>query len=302
MAAAAPGASCRGPTLSARTAARVSYTLVEPCSGGAAFSLHLCGARRALLPYQGNKWRFRHGLQRRAEALGFVGRPARIALTDPGPWGRTMAAVLDPADRPALVARLRALAAEDPRAVFERLHGGPVPAELAAFAAEHLFLQRLAFSGKAVGCRGGRWMSPGLNVSSAYGLPATDRFGAVQPMVPSLLRVLDGYDVQLAPVDIDVRQVPAVAPTGPVDGRVLVYLDPPYDASTRYPDGAMTRAEVVALAEAWRAAGAAVMVSEQHSVELAGWGRGRLDPGRRDTSPFRGQQEEWLTFAAPVRP
>ncbi len=76
-----------------------------------------------------------------------------------------------------------------------------------------------------------------------------------------------------------------------------MYIDPPYVDSTAYPDGQMTRAEVVALASAWRDAGAAVTVSEQHGLDLPGWERVRLYAGRDDSSPFRGKQPEWVTFS-----
>ena len=274
------------------------YTLVELCAGSAAFSMHLLGARRALVPYQGSKWRFRHALTARAAALGFVGVPDRVVLTDPGPWGHALAVVLVGPARRALAARLSILAEQDPREVYDRLNGALVSADAVGYAAEYLFLQRLSFSGKAVGTRDGRWVSPGFNTSSAYGLPGTDRFGPVKPMVPSMIRVIEGYDQQLASVPVEVRQQPAAPPHGPVR-RTLVYLDPPYAGATAYPDGGLPPDQVVALADAWRRAGAAVMVSEQHGVPLERWDRERLHTGRNDTSPFRGQQEEWVTYAGP---
>lgn len=274
------------------------YTLVEPCAGSAAFTLHLLGATRALLPYQGSKWRFRHSLQAQAEALGFHGVPSKVLLTDPGPWGRALRVVLDPSLRRELLEQLRELAAEEPREVYARLHGAAASREVVAFTAEFLFLQRLAFSGKAVGCQGGRWASPGFNPSSAYGIPATDRFGEVKPMVPSLIATLGSY--RLRPVEVEVRQEAAAPPREP-QARTLVYLDPPYLGSTSYPDGAMSREQVVELASAWREQGAAVMVSEQHGVPLPSWRREQLYAGRKDTSPFRGKQPEWLTYAGGVR-
>lgn len=281
----------------------MAYTLVEPCCGSAAFTLHLLGARRSILPYQGSKWRFRKGLEAIARELGFDGPPERVVLTDPGPWGRVMGVLLQREARQELLVELERLAATDPSEVFARLQGSPVPEADPSFAAEFLFLQRLSFSGKAVGTRQGCWASPGFNVSSAYGVAATDRFGEVKPMIPSLLRVLRDYDRLLLDVPVEARCAPAGPPVE-VRGRVLVYLDPPYVESTRYPDGQMTRGEVVALARAWQERGAAVIVSEQHSLDLPGWRRDRLSTGRGDTSPFRGKQQEWVTYAGsdPRRP
>ena len=278
------------------------WTLVEPCSGSAAFTLHLLGASRALLPYQGSKWRFRHSLTARAAKLGFQGRPKRVVLSDPGPWGHTLKVVVEPTRRRRLIDALKALAAEDPRDVYNRLHGGFVSPDDVEAAAEHLFLQRLSFSGKAVGQRDGRWVSPGFNTSSAYGLAGTERFGAVKPMVPSLIRVLQGYECQIdASVSVVVHPHEARPPTERV-ANTLVYLDPPYEGSTAYPNGSLQMTEVCTLAEAWRRSGAAVMVSEQRGVPLASWSRERLYAGRDDTSPFRGKQEEWVTWTAPSLP
>lgn len=274
-----------------------TWTLVEPCCGSAALTLHLLGARRAILPYQGSKWRFRKELAALVERLGFAGPPGRVVLTDPGPWGRVIGVLLRREPRRALIGALEVLGRRDPGEVFAELQGGQVPQAEVRFAAEFLFLQRLSFSGKAVGTRDGRWLSPGFNKTSAYGIPATDRFGAVKPMIPSLIRALRGYDRALIEVDVDARCEGAAAP-GEIDARTLVYLDPPYVESTRYPDGQMTRRQVEALAQAWAARGAAVVISEQHALALPGWKRLRLSSGRDDTSPFRGKQQEWVTYRA----
>lgn len=203
-------------------------------------------------------------------------------------------------DKLRIVGLLKKMAERDPAEVYSGLHGAAVPTDPARYAAEYLFLQRLAFSGKAVSAAGGAWWSPGFNRTSAYGTAATARFGAVHPMIPSLIRTLQQYEVQLRPVPVRACQQLAQPPAAQVATRTLVYLDPPYKESTRYPDGDMTRDQVVTLAEAWREAGATVVVSEQHGLDMpAGWVRERLWCGRQDTSPFRGKQEEWITWAAP---
>lgn len=274
------------------------WSLVEPCCGSASLTLHLLGARRPLLPYQGSKWRFRAALGARIAAVVGAGAPREVALFDPGPWGIAAPTVLDPALRSGVAALLEDLAARDARAVYDALHQGPAPADPVAYTAQFLFLQRLAYSGKAVGVRDGRWSSPGFNTSSAYGLPGTDRFGAVRPMIPSLVRVLRGYRGLATPA-VRGAQRGAPAPEGPVRGPTLVYLDPPYQGSTRYPNGDLDRAAVVALARAWREAGATVVVSEAEALpELVsdGWSAELLTEGRGDTSPFRGKQQEWLTI------
>jgi hypothetical protein len=166
-------------------------------------------------------------------------------------------------------------------------------------AAEYLFLQRLAYSGKAVGIRDGRWASPGFNTSSAYGLAGTDRFGEVLPMVRGLIRVLRGYS-SLGHAAVGGSQTPAPMPTRAVTRATVVYLDPPYAGSTLYPNGVLDRGDATALALAWSDAGATVVVSEATALpELVarGWTPVHLYRGRRDESPFRGKQEEWLTIS-----
>lgn len=273
--------------------------VVELCAGSASLALHLLGARKALLPYQGSKWRFRKALA--ALLPEGTGPVTRLTLTDPGPWGQVLPQVVDPAARAALIAALEALAAEDPRTVYERLNRAPAARAPVRFAAEFLFLQRLAFSGKAVGLVDGCWSSPGFNTSSAYGLPGTARFGKVNPMVPSLIRVLRGYD--LRPVALHGGRRGAAGPPGPVTETTLVYLDPPYAGSTRYPNGDLDRDAVVGLARAWRDAGAEVWISEGEPIDALvaeGWQAVCLTPGRGDTSPFRGKQAEWVTRSPPA--
>ena len=278
------------------------YQLVETCCGSAALSLYRLGAKRPLLPYQGGKWRYRHSLGQLIDGLGFDGRPHQVTLTDPGPWGTVMGVVLAQEHRSHIIHRLRDLSLPDARQVFDSLQGRTVSDDDVELASEYLFLQRLSFSGKAVGIRNGHWSSPGFNASSAYGLPGTDRFGAVNPMIPSLIRVLESYDTTLDPdARISSHRGPATQPETSAE-RTLVYIDPPYRATTAYPNGTLSRDQVVALALAWHSAGATVLVSEAEPLDAlvsAGWQTHQLYAGRQDSSPFRGKQQEWVTFSQP---
>lgn len=283
----------------------MTYTLVEPCAGSIALTLHLLGARERILPYQGTKWRFREALAEMVRLMGGHGPPRKVVLSDPGPWGRTAPALLKPDVRKQILKHLELMASNDPRHMYDTLQGRATPLELAPFAAEHLYLQRLAFSGKAVGTRDDRWYSPGFNKTSGYGLEKRVSedgelvFGEVNPMIPVLHRILSGYD--LYPVEVVSVHGEAVYPPedGKLRGNVVVYIDPPYDGVTGYPDGGMDRYEVVDLACAWAYSGASVIVSEKEPIrELQNlcWSSKRLYAGRNDTSPFRGQHEEWITY------
>lgn len=267
--------------------------------------MYALGATRSLMPYQGSKWRFRHALRQHLRDYGARGFPRRIVLSDGGPWGIASGAVISPESRASIIDRLELLARLEPRAVYDALHGSPAPEDPSEFTAQFLFLQRLSYSGKAVGTRDGRWSSPGFNCSSAYGLPATERFGQVNPMIPSLIRTLRSYNNLRIPERLNGGRALASPPQESCIEPTFVYIDPPYSSSTDYPDAHMSRDELVQLSQAWRTAGAHVLVSEAEPiVELVkdGWQVKQLYGGRNDTSPFRGKQEEWLTFACPKGP
>ena len=276
------------------------YTLIELCCGGAALTLHLCGARRSLVPYQGGKWRFRETLATLMRDAGYDGVPRRVELYDPGPWGIAAGAVIRSSTRAGLIDRLDLLSRLDARTVFDVLQGHRVPEDPVEFAAQFLFLQRLSYSGKAVGVRDHIWRSPGFNSSSAYGVAGTERFGDVNPMIPSLVKTLRSYSGLVEPERLECRQSGAVAPLARCAEPTIVYLDPPYSGSTAYPDAELDRAGVVALARAWHEAGALVMISEGEAIEELveeGWHKRNIYVGRQDTSPFRGKQEEWVTLS-----
>lgn len=276
------------------------YTLIELCCGGAALTLHVCGARRSLVPYQGGKWRFRGTLASLMRDAGCDGAPLRVQLYDPGPWGIAAGAVLRASTRAGLIDHLDQMSRADARAVFDTLQGHRVPDDPVEFAAQFLFLQRLSYSGKAVGVRDHIWRSPGFNSSSAYGVVGTDRFGNVNPMIPSLVKTLRSYASLVEPEALECSQSGAQPPPGPCAEKTIVFLDPPYAGSTAYPDAALDRAGVVALARAWHEAGASVMISEGEPIEALveeGWRKQNIYAGRQDTSPFRGKQEEWVTLS-----
>lgn len=280
------------------------WTLIEPCCGTAALALHLLGARRQLTPRQGSKWSHRRALAELVARLGYVGAPARVVLSDADPWGVAVAWAL--VGRETLLERLRPLVAageRDPRALHDRLHGAALPLDPARMAAELLWLQRMAYAGKAVRTAGGRWVSPGLNLTSAYGVPATDRFGEVRPLGPSLLRAIEALPPVSARVDAEVG---LVVPTGPVR-RTLVYLDPDYVGSTGY-SASIPRSDVVELAVEWTRAGATVLVSEAEAVEelrARGWSAEQIGQveGKADRRlVFRSRSRvEWVTYAGPTQ-
>jgi hypothetical protein len=291
----------------------VIYTLIERCCGSAALTFHRLGAKKSILPYQGGKWRYRHALSMLLDELGVHGPPARVVLTDAGPWGGMVTRVLLGLPRGArqeVVATLQKWVKNDPKEVYDRLHGEPASRGTPVRVAEFLFLQRLAHSGKAVGLsKDDRWMSPGFNKTSAYGTPATGRFGAIRPMIPVLIGVLQSYEEDLTHLvadDLLTAQTDAAASVGrgysdhEVRGRVVEYIDPPYAGVTPYPGAHLQRGTVVEMALAARRRGATVLVSEAEPIaELIeqGWAARELRTGRSSgTSPFKSKKGEWVTF------
>lgn len=273
------------------------WTLVEPCCGSAALTLHLLGARRALVPYQGTKWSLRRELEGIVRRLGYWGAPDHVVLVDVAPWSAAIAAVLR--QRDAVLAVLRPLVergAEDPAGLYAELSDAPVPEGQAEQAATLLWLQRMNFASKAVGAVGGRWVTNGLNTTSAYGRAGTDKFGSVRPLGPALLEA--------------VKQAPQFGSVVAFDGaveieigsRTLIYFDPPYQGTTRYPSGHIDREGVVEEARAWAEQGASVIVSEAEPIaELVadGWeamelrGPGNAQGRQQFRRATRGS--EWVT-------
>lgn len=280
------------------------FHLVEPCAGSAALTLHLLGAKRQVVPYQGSKWKLRKKLEQILSHRGFT-ELGGVTLNDIGPWGPTWFMLTRQLDW--VIDALKKLEKQDPRTVYNLLQGLTTPSTGDPyFAASFLFLQRLSHSGKAVGLRGVEgesywlWNSPGFNGTSAYGTPKTDKFGAVNPMIPSLIRVLESMRELEWPDQVHCTWVDAAKVNAPTALPRVVYLDPNYQGSTGYPNGGLSRAEVVATALHWHDLGATVMISEgQPLTELFkhGWTASCLKGAPGDDKPFQSKGEEWLTMS-----
>lgn len=289
------------------------FHLFEPCCGSAALTLHLLGAKRQILPYQGSKWSVRRELERVLVERGHD-ELATVHLNDAGPWGEVWGLLFS--RRGLVIKALKDLHKRDAREVYEELQGKEVPEPFSwLYAAEFLFLQRLSFSGKAVGTReddSGRvtWVSPGFNKTSAYGKPAYEGFGEIKPLIPSLIRQLetgwkspefvmfDSIDaMKLLPLYVN-RKLPFPISAIPW----VVYLDGPYMDSTVYPGGSMPRDSIVAFAECMYTLGATVIVSEAEPIdqlEYLGWETRCIKNPPGHNAPFRAKGAEWLTISPP---
>ena len=115
--------------------------------------------------------------------------------------------------------------------------------------------------------------------------PVADRLAACRPL-PALIHP-------------DAR---AVDPGPALPPGTVCYMDPPYVGTTGYASD-LPRAEVVALALRWAAAGAVVCISEAEAIpELVakGWHAVRIDGERvGQKRTFSKQQAEWLTLNRP---
>jgi site-specific DNA-adenine methylase len=268
---------------------------IEPCAGSAAMSLYLCGASRAIVPYQGSKWRYRQSI---AQALGVdVGLLDGLVLTDVSPWAETLDVVFS-WELGRLSWVVNDLCKVDPRDLFNLFTSRERNPDPVCAAAEFLFLQRLAFSGKAVGLKNGKYASPGFNPASAYGKLATPCFGAINPMIPSLASVLQSY-TRLLKKPKFVTAFTGTANPGLLSAkdaaRSVVYIDPPYVSTTKYPDGDLTRQQVIELALSWQETGAKVAVSEAEPIpELKGWIQVQISSKSNGTSPFKKKNNEFI--------
>jgi len=283
------------------------YHLVELCCGSAALTMHLMGSKRQVVPYHGSKWKVRRELESFLSSSGFTDLQT-IMLNDIGPWGRTWRALVSSQMRSDVSGRLSAMHRDyDARELYDRLQGQRVPSDVVQYAAEHLFLQRISVSGKAVGTSDGRWKSPGFNKTSAYGCPPTDRFGAIKPMIPSLIGVLDSMDDLDWPNEISVHQAQAYE-VDVLPRRIessVIYIDPPYQSTTCYPNGNIDRSSLIALAKWWFEAGAAVIVSESEPLQPLvdeGWRAVCLRGTSSDNKPFQSKSAEWITSSGCTPP
>jgi hypothetical protein len=157
--------------------------------------------------------------------------------------------------------------------------------------ARHLFVVGGSMLGDGKGIYGGNLIGWTDGANGA---------GDKAPLSARLPKHLEALPVPLpALIHPDARTVdpgPALPP------GTVAYMDPPYVGTTGYAAD-LPRAEVVALARRWAAAGAVVCISEAEAIpELVaeGWHAVRIDGervGARRT--FSKQQAEWLTLNRP---
>lgn len=275
----------------------IKWRLVEPCCGSAALTMHILGSKSNLLPYQGSKWKFRKEIEKEIRKKGFQGKPSEIILNDVSMWPEVLESIFSPVLVGFILKKLMNLNNQDPLQIYNSLHNNTVSASKSTRVAEFLFLQRLSFSGKAVGVSDGKWKSPGFNKTSAYGLAATNKFGKVNPMVPGLIKRIQNLP-RTSCINIICSRLDAKALSIKDNIKTVVFLDPPYRSSTKYPDGDLNRKAVVKIAQEYFKKGFLVIISESEPIrELSGWESRIIYGGSRDASPFKGKQEEWLTIS-----
>lgn len=279
------------------------WELYEPFAGSASLSLALVGAKRPLTTYQGSKWSMRKELISFFKELGFHGAPERIRLSDAGACSFIYPALFDRQDRKRVVEAFEHLLRKDPRETFNSLSstpaglipGGPEGAQAASqvvaqAAAQWLFLQRVAWGGKAVtlklNSKGERvWKTAGFNKTSAYGCAGTSRFGEVKPQLPSALSAL--------------QQAPFL-PSTQLNSNLaqLTYIDPPYQGTTAY-GHTFNRKEVVDFALHRFETGSTVVISESEPIlklERFGWSSRLLKEVRTRTNTTGALRQEWVTY------
>lgn len=277
-------------------------TLVELCAGSAAVSLRwLRPKARPPLGYQGGKQGYADAI---LDALGM--RPGDgvgndIVLCEPGPWGDAWEHWRTIEGRADTCARLEAWAGEDPRTLWERLRAAPVPVEMGERVATWAVLQFWGFANKPVTWAGSEWEEHGFIGLPAYRAEQRERGAAagydVSSWATRSLRLPDVVALLRRLPDLSrvrVHRGPA-QDLAPIPGAA-VYLDPPYQDATGY-GHAFPRAEVLATAECWRAAGCVVAVSEACPLPLDGWRTMRLPKRKGAGRTWSKQQEEWLTVS-----
>ena len=260
---------------------------IELCAGTAAVSLRLARARaRPPVSRMGSKSGYADAL------LGLAGlRPGQGAAhylwCEPDPGCR----LLLEAYRDAALARaaadiIRGWAAEDPRALWERLRAEGPPRGPGGQVFAHEVARWMALWGWHY--RQGDYTSGGpvLPDDRRQDTTATATGLSRVPMLPATI-LPDAHAADPGPA------LPA--------GTVAI-LDPPYQGTTPYAHD-LPRADVVAIARRWAAAGAMVMVCEQEPIpELVaeGWQARDIAHARKGQArTFSRQSREVVTMSRP---
>lgn len=301
----------------------MGWSIVELCCGTASLTYHLIGADRPLVPYQGTKWRYRKELVRVVREMGFEGPPDRALFCDKNEmWPFAHALLLNRQSRQRVIQRLVELNEQDPRAAWDYITSATVHLKdsdglsraRARTIGNFLFLQRMAYGGKAVATVGDshptrRWVTPGFNSTSAYGREATERFGAVLPQLPSLIRRLQRP--WWGNVTLGVSTFAGMSATSVVEKlaykyetherpRTLIYIDPPYQGTTSYPGARLGRPDLVSMAQRLEEMGFRVLISELEPVEPLthqGWLSQQIAGPSNGDAPIRSKSPEFVTYS-----
>lgn len=176
---------------------------------------------------------------------------------------------------------IRGWSSEEPRQLWERLRDeGPVqdvaPREVARWL-------QIVSSNRLINV-GPDWMNTGRGGT---------RYGGDEFSTPpdTTIRHLEQLPEIPASLTTDARQLhPA-----PLPGRIVVYLDPPYQGTTGYGHD-LNRDEVITLAMRWVDAGADVYISESERIQIPGWHHVDITGCRRGQKRiFSKQQREWVS-------
>lgn len=306
----------------------MSTTLVDLCAGTASVSLWALAQAVPLTGFMGSKRRWA------AELVGLLDadRPDRLVLVDAGPWGDVWDVLRTPDGRAGVRETFIGWTDELPNVLWKRLVADPPPLDPVARVAQYLWLQARSAGTIPVwwSADRARWESPsGSRTEGAHHRgrerrlgPAHDRGAHVMGVRHRVGRRVDVYassqvEPDRAPDALGARgiQYPAtiaarllaldaidwsrvevvrgdVRDVAPIAGAAVLF-DPPYQGAPRYAE-VLPRADVLAVASRWQAAGARVVVCEGEPLPLAGW----------TALPLPRTSREWVTasWRVPVRP
>jgi hypothetical protein len=296
---------------------------IEPFAGSATVAYALYGARR-LTPYMGSKLSYARQLldlmQLTPETVD------QVDLMDSGEWGSTLEALHDFGQAERVADILGAWGADrkaaldagedvrywtDDRELYDKLMQHPIVGTSSWRAASHLFLQTRSFNGKPVSAKNGRWKGHGFDpeyrdnkkVTSAK----TNNRGWATPRWKLAERIrknatllpTEGFSAQVW--DHGISRCPLLWDE-PVTGPRVVYMDPPYQGVTKYPDS-FDRAAVLAMARGlYERGNTSVYVSEAEPLgELVaeGWSVVPL-LGSAKRAWKASTVKEWVTFRRAV--
>jgi site-specific DNA-adenine methylase len=261
--------------------------LIELCAGTAAVSLSLFGC----VPptgYMGSKSRYADQI---TQLLNLKDSPKKLTLVDPGPWGRAWKTLTIDTKCQSVIDIFETWSQKTDEELFESCKQQFLncQTEECEWAASFLWLQSRILRNMPVD---ERWKYK--TIQKPYGNLKDPYKGRRVPTINGTIKKLTKIRDVKWPNDFIILNDRANSVVPKSDA--IIYIDPPYNASTIHYQYNLSRQDLIDLALNWHNAGSRVVISEQEPV-FANWHSIQLKTHSQRT--FSNNKVEWLTSNQP---